>query len=180
MLNRKFIISLHLYLAAIFTPMVIVMAVSGGLYLFGYKGTVAYTEVALLKEAPIDPGSDRLKADVMETLKKAGVEFEFEYVKVKGDHLYTRPTSRTFYRLELLDGQIDIQKGEPNLQSTLIELHKGHGPIAFKWLEKLFAIALVLIMLSGLYLGLQSPLFKVKTIALSGVGLLVFVGLALI
>lgn len=180
-MNRKLITTLHLYLAAFFTPMVIVMAVSGGLYLFGYKGAVSYSDVGRLEAVVINPSSETLKDDVVQALQKAGVSgFDFEYVKVKGDSLFTRPTSRSFYKLDLQDTEVVIKKGEPNLQSTLIELHKGHGPTAFKWFEKLFAIALVLIMLSGLYLGLQSPLFKGKTVALSGVGLLVFAGLALI
>jgi len=61
-----------------------------------------------------------------------------------------------------------------------MELHKGHGPSLYKWLEKAFAAALILIMLSGLYLGLQSPMLKQKTMVLSGAGLLVFVVLALL
>ncbi|MFT6593969.1 MAG: hypothetical protein ACJAU3_002040 [Zhongshania sp.] len=41
-------------------------------------------------------------------------------------------------------------------------------------LEKIFALGLVLIMFSGLYLGWMSPMYKRKTLLLSGAGLIVF------
>ena len=40
-MTRKSIITLHLFLAALLTPILIVIAISGGFYLFGEKGSVA-------------------------------------------------------------------------------------------------------------------------------------------
>ena len=40
-MDRKLLITLHLYLSAFFAPAVILVAVSGGLYLLGVKGNVA-------------------------------------------------------------------------------------------------------------------------------------------
>ena len=48
------------------------------------------------------------------------------------------------------------------------------------WVFLLLAIALVLIMASGLYLGLQSPMLKNKTLVLSGAGLALFIVLGLL
>ena len=56
----------------------------------------------------------------------------------------------------------------------MMELHKGHGPKIYVLLETVFAVGLMLIMLSGMYLGWMSPAYKQKTILLSAAGLLVF------
>ena len=75
---------------------------------------------------------------------------------------------------------MEISKGTPDFLAAMVELHKGHGPVLFKWLEKIFGICLVLISLSGFLLGLLSPVFKTKTLALSGVGLVLVVVAAIL
>ncbi|MCD8520788.1 MAG: PepSY domain-containing protein [Saccharospirillaceae bacterium] len=179
MIARKTLVSVHLYLASFFAPMIIIMAVSGGLYLFGIKGTTLYTDIGQVDGATLNAKSPTLNDDVQALLKRAGIDTGFEYVKDKGNSFYTRPTSREHYLLQQQGDTVVIKRGEPDLQATLMELHKGHGPSLFKWLEKIFALGLVLIMASGLYLGLQSPMLKNKTLALSGAGLVVFLLLAL-
>ncbi len=180
LIARKTLVSVHLYLASFFAPIIIIMAISGGLYLFGVKGNTAYTDVGQVDGVTLSAKSPTLSDDVQAVLKSAGIDSRFEYVKDKGSSFYTRPTSREHYLLQQQGDTIVIKRGEPDLQAALMELHKGHGPSLFKWLEKLFAIALVLIMASGLYLGLQSPMLKNKTLALSGAGLAVFVLLGLL
>ena len=60
------------------------------------------------------------------------------------------------------------------------ELHKGHGPTLYKQFEIAFSMALVVIMLSGLYLGLASKGLKTRTIQLSLSGTALFLILALL
>ena len=40
LMDRKLLITIHMYLAAFFTPAVLLVAISGGLYLAGFKGDV--------------------------------------------------------------------------------------------------------------------------------------------
>lgn len=174
MKGRKIILKVHLYLAAFFAPMVIIMALSGGLYLLGIKGNTTYNKVALLPDAKLDAESPGIKQELSALLQQANIDFEFEYVKVKGKHFFTRPTSRVHYRLHQSGKGVVIHQGIPDWQATLMELHKGHGPTWYKRFETLFALALMLVMVSGLILGLQSPLFKGRTLVLSGVGTAVF------
>lgn len=179
MMSRKLIVSIHLYLAAFFAPMVIIMAISGGLYLFGIKGNMNYQPLQTL-EAPTwsDVRAER-QQQLKQLLQDAQLNAEFEYVKEKGDTWYTRPTSRQHYKIELQGSRVSIAEANPDLQAMIMELHKGHGPGWFKWLEKLFAIALVVVMLSGMALGLLSPMFKKQTVILSCSGILAFAVLAL-
>ncbi|MFL2537304.1 MAG: hypothetical protein ACJ0RQ_13980 [Candidatus Azotimanducaceae bacterium] len=44
---RRKLIQLHLYVAAFFLPMLVAMAVSGGLYLTGNKGSTARTPIEI-------------------------------------------------------------------------------------------------------------------------------------
>ena len=173
-MNRKLLVSLHLYLAAFFTPMILLVAITGGLYLFGIKGNVERTVVATLEQQTLNLKQDDLNAYASNLLQQAGVEeHRFEYLKTYGNEAVTRPTSRTHYQFKQTDAGIEVARMEPNLQAAMMELHKGHGPGLFKWLEKFLAIALVFVMLSGLLLGLQSPMLKVKTLALSAAGVAV-------
>ena len=179
-MSRKLLVSIHLYLAAFFAPMVIIMAISGGLYLFGIKGQMNYQQVAEVAAPEWSQQPGERQQQVKALLQSQQLDSDFEYVKVKGDQWYTRPTSREHFRLQMQDDLVVISRAEPSLQAMVMELHKGHGPGWFKWFEKLFAAGLLFIMVSGLILGLQSPMLKNKTLALSAGGLLVLLLLALV
>ena len=145
-MSRKLFVTLHLYLAAFFAPVTILVAVSGGLYLIGNKGEVEQVQIHQADVA-IDTGSASLKQDVDALLVAAGVkDYSYEYVKVKGDTLYTRPTSRDHYVIKLKGESATVSSASPNLQGRLIELHKGHGPGSFKTFQKLFALGLIFVM----------------------------------
>ncbi|MEP5765312.1 MAG: PepSY domain-containing protein [Halieaceae bacterium] len=177
-MNRSLFITIHMYLAAFFAPFVLLVCISGGLYLIGIKGSTETEAIyqswdveelrAELKDAPA------LNLSVAKLLGEAGVaDYEFEYVKVKGDTLYTRPTSRQYYIIKLGDA-VDISRATPSLQAAMMELHMGHGPTAFKTFQKFFAIGLLLVIGSGLWLGLSAPRLRTRTLAAAGGGSLAF------
>lgn len=173
-MSRSLFITIHLYLSSFFAAAVILVALSGGLYLLGIKGTVATTEVntvmggtALL--------ADPSKSAVSAALDGAGVtDFHFDYVKVRGDTLYTRPTSETHYILAIVGDAITVSRAEPSLQARMMELHMGHGPLAYRTFQKFFAAGMLLIILSGLWLGLSSPRLRKTTLISAGGGLAIF------
>ncbi len=173
-MNRRFWINTHLYLAALFAPMLLLVAISGGLYLVGVKGSVAKTTVALPAVASLDSQSQTLEADVRALLSDAGIAHDFEYLKVAGNTLYTRPTSKTHYELNITASGVSATKNTPDLQKTLIELHKGHGPTLFKTFQKLLAVGLLIVVLSGLWLGLTASGLRNTTLGFSGLGLVLF------
>ena len=149
------------------------MAVSGGLYLSGIKGSFEKGETIFVPAVQID--ADQAKeSQVKEILQQAGLDADFEYVKDRGRLMQTRPTSRDYFELEpTADGMVS-----PDLVASLMELHKGHGPGLFRILEQITALGLILILISGLIIGLKSPLLKKPTIGLTAAGILVFVILA--
>ena len=178
-MSRKLVISIHLYLAAFFAPMVLIMAVSGGLYLLGVKGSIEKETVAVLP-VQLDTRSVDLEQQVRTLLEEQGLKNDFQYLKQRGGNLDTRPTNRQFYQLLQREDGLHIVSAQPNVIAALVELHKGHGPTLYKQFEVAFSLALVMIMLSGLYLGLASKGLKSRTLQLSAAGALVFLVLALL
>jgi hypothetical protein len=174
-MNRKLLTTIHLYLAAFFTPAVLLVAISGGLYLAGVKGEVEQEIIFSSSDVTIDGDSASLHADVAALLADAGVEsFSFEYVKVSGETLTTRPTSSDHYVVRSIENGVEVIHARPNLQSRMIELHKGHGPTAFKTFQKVFAVALIFILLSGLWLGVSSSRLRRSTLLTATAGAVVF------
>ena len=166
-------INLHLWVAAFFTPILLIIAISGGLYLVGIKGTTVEIPISLPAEAALDPKSATLKADVDALLQGAGIEHSFEYIKKSGSTLTTRPTSRTYYVFSVGEDGVQANRHVPDLQKRLIELHKGHGPLAFKWLQRITAVGLVFAMLAGLWLAYSEAGLRRHGAISAGAGLAV-------
>ena len=181
-MSRRLLVSIHLYLAAFFAPILLMMAISVGLYLLGQKGSIEKTPVPIAidnAEIDSDAGIAAMETAVRKLLAAIDPDFRFEYLNVKGSVIYTRPTSRTHYEIHLGD-EPKASLNEPSLQKRLIELHMGHGPRAFKTFQKAMAAGLILVMLSGLWLGISSAPLRNSTLLTSGAGLLAFLILALI
>lgn len=173
-MSRSLLITIHLYLSSFLAAMVVLMSLSGGLYLLGYKGEMQETVVATIDGGELLT-ADPSKASVLATLERAGIsDFDFDYVRNTGKRLYTRPTSRTHYLLEIRGDEIEITERVPDLQGRMIELHKGHGPSIFKTFQKIFAVGMLFIMLSGLWLGLSALRLRNRTAVASVAGLVVF------
>ena len=174
-MDRKLLITIHLYLAAFFAPAVLLVAISGGLYLVGVKGEVDQETIYSSSSVTIDSKSASLHADVAALLAAAGVKsYSYEYVKVKGANLYTRPTSSDHYIIAIGEGAVEVIHARPSLQSRMIELHKGHGPSLFKTFQKVFAVGLIFIILSGLWMGVSAARLRRSTLLTAAAGAIVF------
>ncbi|CAI8390688.1 MAG: Uncharacterised protein [Halieaceae bacterium] len=176
---RALLIKLHLYCSAFFAAAIVLVAVSGGLYLIGIKGTIEQMPVGTLatgQQLLLNPSEAKVQA----ALASLGVsDFEFEYVKQKGSQLITRPTTRPFYTLDISGEEAVVQYNEPSLQKRMIELHMGHGPTAYKTYQQVFAAGMLFIILTGLWLGLSSARLRFSTAMISGAGVILFLWLAL-
>jgi hypothetical protein len=69
------------------------------------------------------------------------------------------------------DGLV-VSFNEPSIQSKLIELHKGHGPEIFKTFQKLIAVGLLFVVLSGFWLGVSSPSLRLNTLVITSAGVI--------
>ena len=174
-MDRKLLITIHMYLAAFFAPTVLLVAISGGLYLAGVKGEVEQEIIYSSSNVTIDSKSASLHTDVATLLADAGVaSYSYEYVKVSGTDLYTRPTSSDHYIIKSNEDGVEVIHARPSLQSRMIELHKGHGPSAFKTFQKAFAVGLIFIILSGLWIGISAARLRRSTLLTATAGAVVF------
>lgn len=180
MISRKLIISIHLTLAAFFAPILLIIGISGGLYLIGVKGSVQSEQIYQGATTNFDFQAKDQESQIRQFIQANDIDHEFEYVKTSGRTSYTRPTSRQHLTFQKEGDQLTVNKRTPNLVASMIELHKGHGPTILKTFQQLTAIGFFLILISGLYLGITSPAFKNKTLLISGLGLLSFLIFAVI
>ncbi len=177
---RKLLINLHLLFAAFMAPVFILLAVTGGNYLLGNKGSVSSEPVALNAGAALDFKSATLKSDVEAIISANGIDHTFEYIKNRGNLIQTRPTSRPYLQFEQSEEGLKAYRKTPNLQSSLMELHKGHGPRLFKTYQKLVALGLIGVVLGGFLVGLLAPGYRRRTIIATVAGTGLFVLLAFI
>ena len=178
--SRNFLTTLHLCAASFLAPVFVLMAISGGLYLLGIKGKVTEIPVPLASDASLDLPAPDLEAAVRQFLSESGVEHRFEYLKRDDDKLITRPTSRVHYVVHVGRDGVRLSRNEPDLQMRLIELHKGHGPTAFKTLQKVMAAGLLVVVSTGFWLGLSAAGLRTRMAAISATGLLLFLVLAFV
>ena len=179
-MSRKLLILIHMYMAAFLAPALILVAVSGGLYLLGNGGDMAKTRVDLPANTTLDFSAADLDAELRTLLAKLDPDYSFEYIKNRGTKIQTRPTSRAYYEFAIKDGNLSAAHVKPNFQGVMIELHKGHGPKLFKLYQKFLALGLLLIVLSGLWVGLASAVHRKKTLLTTIAGVLLFIVLGFV
>ena len=72
-MNRRTLITIHLYLSSFLAANVLLVAISGGLYLFGSKGQTVSSDVGMLSKAEYILPEKASKADVERILAAVNV-----------------------------------------------------------------------------------------------------------
>jgi uncharacterized iron-regulated membrane protein len=178
--TRNFLVKCHLWAAGLLAPLFILVAYTGAAYLLDFKGEVKGTPLALPAGTVLDPESPTVEADVRKLLAANGLDTGFDYLRMGDDSITTRPTSREFVTFERTDGQWSATLNQPNLQYSLIELHKGHGPALYRYYQILAAVVLFLVVLGGLIVGWMAPGYRRATSIGLGAGTVTFGVLAFV
>jgi len=176
---RRLLVTLHLIFAGFLTPAFLLLALTGGNYLLGNKGSFDKTPITLSADSQLDFTSASLEADVRALLKTQNIDHNFEYIRNRGTVIQLRPTSRKYIEFSQSDDGLKASWVQPSLQAGLMELHKGHGPTLFKTYQKVVALGLIGVVLGGFFVGLLSPVYRRRTIVATGLGTLVFIALVL-
>ena len=159
---RKKIIYIHLTLASFFLPFLLLMPVTGTLYIWDMKGEMGKEEIFRTNEKPPED-NDALADFFRQQISAKGFKADFETVRAnKGDFTF-RPSSRDHFSASTENGELVVYQLKPSFLKRLIELHKAHGPEFMRWVESAFGIFLVLITLSGLWLSLTIPAYRKAT-----------------
>jgi ABC-type uncharacterized transport system substrate-binding protein len=142
-MTRTLLIKLHFYCSAFFAAAIVLVAVSGGLYLIGLKGSIERTPVGTLATGQ-QLSQNPSEANVQAALASLGVaDLEFEYVKQKGSQLITRTMTRSFYTLDISGDEavvlfiiltgLWLGLSSARLRSSTAVI-SGAGVILFLWL----------------------------------------------
>lgn len=177
---RSTITLLHLFAATLLAPFLILVAVTGGLYVADIKPDLAQNEINLIAPITLDADSPDIEDEVRKILTDNDIDLNFEYLRISGDNITTRPTSRDHISFKKDDDGWSATYNKPNLHYAMMELHKGHGPKLFKTYQILAGIALFMILLSGLFVGILSKAYRRKTIGSTVIGCIIFALLAFI
>ena len=178
-MSRKLIVTIHLYLAAFFTPVLLITAISGGLYLLGIKGN---QESQVIYQGPSDTfniQAEDINSQVNDFLTQNQLTQDYDYLLKRGNRIITRPTSKEYLVFQVKEQDLTVTRHTPDFVLKIVELHKGHGPSMFKTLQKFMALGIIFILLSGFYLGISSPKLRTNTLVISSTGTLLFLALVL-
>lgn len=179
--TRNFLVKCHLWAAGLLAPLFLLVAYTGGAYLLDFKGEVEETPLTVPAGIALDPESPTVENDVRKVLAANQLDITFDYLRMGGDSITTRPTSRNFVSFERDEaGAWTATLNEPDLQYSLIELHKGHGPQLYRYYQILAAVVLFLVVLGGLIVGWLAPGYRRATTIGLSTGTAAFVLLAFV
>ncbi|MHA6332786.1 hypothetical protein ACXYL9_03800 [Qipengyuania sp. CAU 1752] len=179
--TRNFLVKCHLWAAGLLAPLFILVAYTGGAYLLDFRGEVVERELVVPSASSLDPDSATIEDDVRTILAANDLDTSFEYLRMRPGSITTRPTSRDFVVFaEGDDGSWTATLNQPDLQYSLIELHKGHGPQLYRYYQILAAFTLFLVVLGGLTVGILAPGYRRATVTALAAGTVVFLALAFV
>lgn len=176
--TRNLLILVHLFLAAFLAPSILMVAVTGALDQAGIEPSIEDIDLHLPAGTKLDPESATLKEDISEILAIQNIELHIESVRSRDGKMTTRPTSRTFARINQTPDGLKASLHKPGLQYSMMELHKGHGPAIFKTYQMIAGAGLFLVIVGGLIVGIMAKAYRKKTITAAMIGAIGFVGLA--
>lgn len=172
--TRNLLVLVHLFLAAFLAPSFLLVGTTGALKLAGVEPSIEDREVTLPPDTRLDPDSPTLKQDIGAILVAQNIHLEIESIRSREGNMTTRPTSRTFARINQTPDGLKASLHKPGLHYAMMELHKGHGPALFKIYHLIAGIALFLVIVGGLVVGLMAKPYRRKTLGSLALGTVVF------
>lgn len=177
--NRSTLMKAHAVLAAFILPVAIMFFVTGAFYTWGIKGSYDTTTHELHLQRPIQDDLTSLVAITKNELKKQNISTPSGQAKIK--------TIGASFRLEWTGSDIDIIL-EPTSQPLIakleikntswyrqfVQLHKAKGGVPFKVYAAAFAIALLLLLITGFIMAWQTPKLRKLTLTSASLGIVVF------
>jgi len=176
--------TVHTLLAAFILPIAAMFAITGSFYTWGIKGSYSEDTYKIVLSKPLsadiavltqlaESELKSLKISAPEgkpKLKKFGRDYYLEWTGSSKD-LILKPTKNDLVARLIIKNT--------SWYRHLVQLHKAKGGTAFKVYAVIFAIALGLLLLSGIIMALQVPKLKTATIVSSLIGFISFIAFIL-
>lgn len=184
-IKRMTLIKIHTLLAAFILPVTVMFAITGGLYTWGIKGEYHSETIKLALEQPLEPNLVTMSALVEYELeqrgvsvptgnpkiKKAGTSFQFEWTGSNRDVTLAPTGNPKMAKLKIKD---------TSWYRQFVQLHKAKGGSAFKVFAAVFAIGLLVLLITGCWMAWQIPKYRKMMFGAGGAGVVTFVVMVLV
>jgi hypothetical protein len=157
--KRQFFIQAHLIMGSLFLPLMLLLPLSGVLYLSDLEGEMTKTEAFRIAELPPEAPADQ-ESFFREQFKKQNIDYKFESLRARGDEFNFNPRGYTHYVVSKENGGLVFYKVVPSFLKRLNELHTGHGKEIMRVYEVLCGFAMILIALSGIWLAATAKAYR--------------------
>ena len=133
-------------------PVAMIFAVTGGLEIFGFHGSSREQTIEVPLAQPLLEDIDAQQSFVAEQLKKNNLPIPRGRPQtIRGQFIWGRPTGRNvIMRITQARNTAQIRIEVPDLYNRLALLHEARGGAAFNYLAVGFAIAMIVIYISGI------------------------------
>lgn len=185
-MSRLSLTKVHVWLAALLFPAMILFLVTGALYTWGNTGKIDERVRTVALTAPLAADDETSFRRVAEAeLKALGLDAPTGKARLRKNSSGTSfewTGSRRDIVVEATDDPLaaKVTIKEASLHRTMVQLHKAKGGVLFKIYATLLAVALFLLVATGLLIGLKSPPFRRATMIGSATGLIAFIGVVLV
>lgn len=176
-MNRGVLIKLHVVIAAVMLPAILLFLLTGSLYTWGIKGEYHTQTVELALAVPLQKDKAALTQVATQALQARQIELPTGKPSVKdmGSAYQLEWTGAS--RDVLLEPTADPLKATLKIKDTswyrhLVQLHKAKGGVVFKVYAAAAALSLLLLLISGVTLALQMPKLRAITLGSLGGGVL--------
>ncbi|MDQ6961671.1 MAG: hypothetical protein Q9M28_03960 [Mariprofundaceae bacterium] len=187
MFNRQLLVKLHLIMAGLTLAIAVMFFITGALYTWNYKPSSYSTEYRIQVEKPLHRDYKLLKSVTRVELAKLGINEPLGKAKLKSDrkrNSYKFTWSGKNHRATLrpsskggLHAVLTVKT--PSWYNRFMRLHKGKGGDIFDIFAISASIVFLFILISGVIIGLQVPIFRKLTLYSLGGGCLLFAGLVI-
>jgi len=187
MLNRKFLVKFHLVLAAVALSVSAMFFITGGLYTFDYEPSSHAKEYRFKPAEPMQLKLKPLKATAREKLAELGIDEPLGKAKLKKDRkrrsyklVWKGKNHSIILRPSSDDSSVAVLTVKtPSWYGRFMRLHKGKGGDIFNIFSIIASAALLLILLTGVIIGLQLTAFRKLTLYSLAGGLLLFAAMVI-
>jgi hypothetical protein len=178
-MNRMKLMTVHTLLAAFILPVAIMFLVTGALYTWGFKGSYSENVYEVKLRKPIRSEVSELTKVTQLELEKLAIHFPEGQptLKVYGRHFLLEWTgSSKDVILEPTDNELmaKLTIKYTSWYRNLVQLHKAKGGVVFKIYAVIFAISIVVLLISGFIMAWRTPQLKRLTLISLIIGLCSF------
>lgn len=181
-LSRLFLVKAHIIMASLTLILMMMFFITGALYTYGYKPSTYETEYRFEQDIPLEKDMPMLLGIVVTELERLQIKEPFGTPKIKRDkkrHSYKLVWSGKNRYISLRPSGSNPKVAvmiveEYSWYYRLMRLHKAKGPEFFEWFTIISSAVVMLILLSGVIIGIQAPGLRKITISSLAAGMVLF------